>query len=63
MQMSNLLNTGLDTETLMICIKLLDEDVNPEALALLIGELKGGNATNKVRNDVDLTHHVVSLLH
>jgi len=37
--MSNLLNTGLDRETLNICVQLLEEGANPEALAALITEL------------------------
>jgi mitotic-spindle organizing protein 1 len=38
-EMSNLLNTGLDRETLGICMQLLEEGANPEALAALIAEL------------------------
>eukprot|EP00795_Rhopilema_esculentum_P012845 gene12845-3591_t len=40
MEMSNLLNTGLDSESLSICVKLIEAGVNPEALALVIKELR-----------------------
>jgi len=38
--MSNLLNTGLDKETLSILIKLIESGVNPEALAAVVKELQ-----------------------
>jgi mitotic-spindle organizing protein 1 len=38
-ELSNLLNTGLDRETLKICAQLLEEGANPEALAVLVTEL------------------------
>ena len=31
---------GLDTETLAICVRLIEQGVNPEALALVIKELR-----------------------
>lgn len=40
MEISNLMNTGLDAETLAICIKLCEAGVNPEALAAVIKELR-----------------------
>ena len=40
MEMSNLLNTGLDSESLSICVKLIESGVNPEALAVVIKELR-----------------------
>jgi len=40
MEISNLLNTGLDSETLTICIKLCEAGVNPEALASVLKELR-----------------------
>ena len=40
LEISNLLNTGLDSETLSICVKLCEAGVNPEALAAVIKELK-----------------------
>lgn len=39
-QLSELLNTGLDPETLAICIRLCENGVNPEALADVILELR-----------------------
>ena len=44
MEMSNLLNTGLDSESLSICVKLIEAGVNPEALALVIKELRRESA-------------------
>ena len=38
-ELSNLLNTGLDRETLNLCAQLLEEGANPEALAVLVTEL------------------------
>lgn len=40
MEISNLMNTGLDSESLAICIKLCEAGVNPEALAAVIKELR-----------------------
>jgi mitotic-spindle organizing protein 1 len=37
---SQLLNTGLDSESLAICVKLCENGVNPEALATVIRELR-----------------------
>ncbi|XP_067140188.1 mitotic-spindle organizing protein 1 [Centruroides vittatus] len=39
-EISKLLNTGLDAETLAICVRLCENGVNPEALALVIKELR-----------------------
>ena len=44
MEISNLLNTGLDSETLAICIKLCEAGVNPEALAAVLKELRRESA-------------------
>lgn len=52
-QISQLLNTGLDTETLTICIQLCELGVNPDILALVIKEIRkmGENASqNKAIN-------------
>lgn len=45
-QISQLLNTGLDAETLTICIRLCELGVEPEALALIIKDIRkmGENA-------------------
>eukprot|EP00729_Bicosta_minor_P004797 gene4797-12091_t len=37
---SGILNTGLDRETLSICVSLCESGVNPEALAAVIKELR-----------------------
>lgn len=40
MEMSRLLNTGLDSEALTICVRLCEEGINPEALATIVKELR-----------------------
>ncbi|XP_022195148.1 mitotic-spindle organizing protein 1 [Nilaparvata lugens] len=40
MEISNLLNTGLDAETLTYCVRLCENGVHPEALATVIKEMK-----------------------
>lgn len=47
-EISDLLNTGLDEETLQICVQLLEAGVNPEALAAVIQELRRETAAIKV---------------
>ncbi|CAE6461511.1 unnamed protein product [Rhizoctonia solani] len=37
---SQLLNTGLDRETLATCVSMIESGVNPEALATVIKELR-----------------------
>ncbi|TPX64628.1 hypothetical protein SpCBS45565_g05762 [Spizellomyces sp. 'palustris'] len=39
-EISRILNTGLDRETLSLCVSLCESGVNPEALAAVIKELK-----------------------
>ena len=39
-EMSQILNCGLDKKTLDICVGLIENGVNPEALAMVIKELK-----------------------
>lgn len=39
-ELSNILETGLDRETLSILLELTEAGVNPEALAALIKELR-----------------------
>ncbi|KAI0664224.1 mitotic-spindle organizing gamma-tubulin ring associated-domain-containing protein [Cubamyces menziesii] len=47
---SQLLNTGLDRETLATCVGLIESGVNPEALAAVIQELRReGAATRATR--------------
>ena len=45
-EMSNLLGTGLDRDTLNICAQLLEEGANPEALAALVIELNKESSRN-----------------
>ena len=40
MELSRLLNTGLDAETLAICVRLCENGVKPEALALVINQAR-----------------------
>lgn len=47
-EISKLLNTGLDSETLAICVKLCEAGVNPEALASVIQELRRETAAIQV---------------
>ncbi|KAI8079846.1 mitotic-spindle organizing gamma-tubulin ring associated-domain-containing protein [Halteromyces radiatus] len=39
-EMSSILNTKLDRETLALCISLCEKGVNPEALAAVIKDLQ-----------------------
>ncbi|KAF9206758.1 Mitotic-spindle organizing protein 1 [Podila verticillata] len=47
-EMSSILNTGLDRETLSICVSLCESGVNPEALAAVIKELRRESASTRV---------------
>jgi len=40
LEISRLLNTGLDNESLAICVRLCEQGANPEALATVIKELR-----------------------
>ncbi|KIM22852.1 hypothetical protein M408DRAFT_78428 [Serendipita vermifera MAFF 305830] len=42
---SQLLNTQLDRETLATCVSMIESGVNPEALATVIKELRRENAS------------------
>ncbi|OZJ02214.1 hypothetical protein BZG36_04715 [Bifiguratus adelaidae] len=46
-EMSNLLNTGLDKESLSLCVSLIEQGVNPEALANVIKEVRRETAALK----------------
>lgn len=48
MEMSRLLNTGLDEETMAVCLRLCENGINPEALAEVIKELRRESANVKV---------------
>ncbi|KAK0252360.1 hypothetical protein LTR35_016946 [Friedmanniomyces endolithicus] len=43
-EISTLLNTNLDRQSLSYCVSLIENGVNPEALAKLIKELRVQNA-------------------
>jgi len=45
MEISTLLNTGLDADTLAVCVRLCENGINPEALALVIQELRRAAAS------------------
>ncbi|KAG0331763.1 Mitotic-spindle organizing protein 1 [Podila horticola] len=47
-EMSSILNTGLDRETLSICVSLCESGVNPEALAAVIKELRRESASTRI---------------
>lgn len=47
-EISDLLNTGLDEDTLRVCVQLLEAGVNPEALAAVVQELRRETAAIKV---------------
>ncbi len=48
-EISQLLNTGLDDETLRVCVQLLEAGVNPEALATVVQELRRETGRVQVR--------------
>ena len=48
-EISELLNTGLDDETLKICVQLIEVGINPEALATVVLELRRETAAVMVR--------------
>lgn len=49
LEISRILNTGLDMETLSICVRLCEQGINPEALSSVIKELRKGSEALKVR--------------
>lgn len=48
MEISKILNTGLDMETLATVVRLCESGVNPEALAHVFNELRKESASIKV---------------
>uniref|UniRef100_A0A8C2KT82 Mitotic spindle organizing protein 1 n=1 Tax=Cyprinus carpio TaxID=7962 RepID=A0A8C2KT82_CYPCA len=54
LEISRLLNTGLDMESLSICVRLCEQGINPEALSSVIKELRRASDSLKV---VDLRRH------
>ncbi|KAG9262564.1 mitotic-spindle organizing protein 1 [Astyanax mexicanus] len=47
LEISRLLNTGLDMESLSICVRLCEQGINPEALSSVIKELRRASDTLK----------------
>jgi len=52
-EISKLLNCGLDKETLSLCMGLLEQGVNPEALADVIIEIREREVGQGARNESD----------
>ncbi|XP_075708445.1 mitotic-spindle organizing protein 1 [Rhinoderma darwinii] len=52
LEISRLLNTGLDMETLSICVRLCEQGINPEALSSVIKELRRATEALKVSESV-----------
>ncbi|XP_023653287.1 mitotic-spindle organizing protein 1 [Brienomyrus brachyistius] len=48
LEISKLLNTGLDMESLSICVRLCEQGINPEALSSVIKELRKASDSLKV---------------
>ncbi len=55
MQISELLNTGLDADTLAVCVKLCESGVNPSALAQVIRDLKRESSALKDQEEEERT--------
>ncbi|CAO3622562.1 unnamed protein product [Cunninghamella echinulata] len=49
-EISTILNTKLDRDTLALCISLCEKGVNPEALAAVIKDLQKQASTQKNTN-------------
>ena len=52
--MSQLLNCGLDKNTLSVLVSLIENGVNPEALAEVVKELRRETQALKVRSEREL---------
>lgn len=50
LEISRLLNTGLDMESLSICVRLCEQGINPEALSAVIKELRKASESLKVQH-------------
>ncbi|KAG5833121.1 hypothetical protein ANANG_G00272500 [Anguilla anguilla] len=48
LEISRLLNTGLDIESLSLCVRLCEQGINPEALSSVIKELRKASDAMKV---------------
>ena len=57
-EISKILNTGLNRETLAILVSLIEEGVNPEALAAVVQELRREKELrNGVQGNIYRLHH------
>ncbi|XP_003218709.2 mitotic-spindle organizing protein 1 [Anolis carolinensis] len=52
LEISRILNTGLDMETLSICVRLCEQGINPEALSAVIKELRKATETLKANENM-----------
>ncbi|KAF4025738.1 hypothetical protein G4228_017778 [Cervus hanglu yarkandensis] len=55
LEISRILNTGLDMETLSICVRLCEQGINPEALSSVIKELR--KATEALKVEIRMFTH------
>lgn len=61
LEISRLLNTGLDMESLSICVRLCEQGINPEALSAVIKELRKASETLKAsENCTNWSCHQIS---
>lgn len=52
LEISRILNTGLDMETLSICVRLCEQGINPEALSSVIKELRKASEALKAAENM-----------
>uniref|UniRef100_A0A8C4PRZ3 Mitotic spindle organizing protein 1 n=1 Tax=Equus asinus TaxID=9793 RepID=A0A8C4PRZ3_EQUAS len=52
LEISRILNTGLDMETLSICVRLCEQGINPETLSSVIKELRKATEALKAAENV-----------
>ncbi|KAF6376530.1 mitotic spindle organizing protein 1 [Rhinolophus ferrumequinum] len=52
LEISRILNTGLDMETLSICVRLCEQGINPEALSSVIKELRKASDALKAAENI-----------
>lgn len=52
LEISRILNTGLDMETLSICVRLCEQGINPEALSSVIKELRKASEALKAAENI-----------
>ncbi|XP_012884903.1 PREDICTED: mitotic-spindle organizing protein 1 [Dipodomys ordii] len=52
LEISRILNTGLDMETLSICVRLCEQGINPEALSSVIKELRKASEALKATENM-----------